>query len=325
MKNNHYLISIIIPTLNAGAYLERLLSIISTQSIIPHEVLVIDSSSTDATASIARHYNLHVTTLHVFSIEQQDFSHGKTRNLAASMAQGEILVFLTQDAMPASCDWLKNLVAPFRDKAVGCVFGRHLARPGGNPVIAMDIERHFDSFGCEEYSAQQVDWSSEVSIRDYRLREGWYCFNSNVNSAIRKDIWERIGFRDVTYSEDQLFGKDIIEAGYKKVYARNAAVYHSHELTLPEYFRRYFDEYRGLKNTLGFVDNTGIISFLPLVMLATCRDIYHLTGKNIDNKPYWLLYTPFFHMIRKAGAFLGGRYERIPPVLRKFLSLESKA
>ncbi len=326
MKGNYTRnVTIIIPTLNAEPYLKRLLITISTQSIIPLEVIVIDSSSTDASVSIVGCQDRYGIPVRLVSIERQDFSHGKTRNLAASMALGEIIVFITQDALPASSDWLGNLIAPFQDKSVGCVFGRHLSKPGGNPVIALDIERHFDCFGYKEYTTQQVDWLSESSILDYRSREGWYCFNSNVNSAIRRGIWEKIGFRAVMYSEDQLFGRDLIESGGKKVYARNATVYHSHEFTLPEFFKRYFDEYRGLKNTVGFVDNTGLINFLPCVMLAVCRDVYYLAGKNIDNKLYWLLYTPLFHIVRKAGAYLGGRYEKIPPVLRKYLSLENRA
>lgn len=317
-------VSIIIPTLNAEKYLGRLLTAIESQSLPPTEILIVDSSSTDATPLIVQSASIRNSSIRFVSIAREEFGHGKTRNLAADMSRSSIMVFITQDALPASDDWLKNLVTPFRTDSVGCVFGRHLPKPGGNPLIALDIERHFSTFGSEDYLVQHVNWTSKEDIARYKLNMNWYCFNSNVNSAVRKDVWEKIRFRDVMYSEDQLFGKDLIESGIVKIYARNAQVYHSHEYTLIQYFRRYFDEYRGLKITLGITDNVTLYNIIPIALITIMRDMIEIISRNIDNKLYWLCYTVIYHVARRLGAYLGGRYESIPTKIRSLLSLEGR-
>ena len=57
------------------------------------EILAIDSGSRDRTLAI-----LESHAVRVIRIPPQEFGHGKTRNLAAAQAQGDYLVFLTQDA-----------------------------------------------------------------------------------------------------------------------------------------------------------------------------------------------------------------------------------
>ena len=55
-------------------------------------------------------------------------------------------------------------------------------------------------------------------------------------------------------------GKDIIEKGYIKVYSKHASVFHSHNYSLMQFFQRYFDEYRGLKISLGYTENFNTIN-----------------------------------------------------------------
>jgi rhamnosyltransferase len=325
MSSDWRKISIIIPTLNAGVQTSELLSRISRQSLLPLEVIIADSESDDDTPLRARNSGMEGVAVRIITINRSSFRHGTTRNVAASHASGNILVFITQDALPADSEWLDKLTAPFAHGDVGCVFGRHLPHVGGNPLIAHDITAHFSTFGDESYCFQRVDWQSEHSVQTYRKNRNWYCFNSNVNSAVRKSVWETMPFRDVSYAEDQLFGKDLIEAGYTKVYARDAAVIHSHEYTLLSYFRRYFDEYRGLRMTLGSREGAGLVSFLPLVVASTLREWRYLLRADIDGKLYWCMYAPWYHLARRCGALLGGRYELFPPRIRKWLSLEGRA
>ena len=44
-------------------------------------------------------------------------------------------------------------------------------------------------------------------------REGAITFLSNVNACYARACLEEIGFRDVPYSEDQAFGREMLEAG----------------------------------------------------------------------------------------------------------------
>jgi rhamnosyltransferase len=124
-------ISLIIPTLNAGNSFKILLQSIKKQSLTPDQVIVIDSESDDATADIAREYGCIV-----ISIRRQDFNHGSTRQLGVEQTDAEIVVFLTQDAILASADSLKNLIECFNDPAVGAAYGRQLPHYHSLPIGA---------------------------------------------------------------------------------------------------------------------------------------------------------------------------------------------
>ena len=98
-------ISVIIPTLNAAQHLQPLLSRLREQSFPPDEILVVDSASTDGTAALAQSLGARV-----ISIPRESFDHGGTRHLAATEARGDLLLFLTQDALPADDSYIRNLV-----------------------------------------------------------------------------------------------------------------------------------------------------------------------------------------------------------------------
>ena len=77
-------ISVIIPTLNAGTSIGKLLSSLGAQDIGTPEITVIDSSSDDDTVDIAKGFGVKTIV-----IPKSDFNHGKTRNMAAMDARGD--------------------------------------------------------------------------------------------------------------------------------------------------------------------------------------------------------------------------------------------
>ncbi|RLB36056.1 MAG: glycosyltransferase family 2 protein, partial [Deltaproteobacteria bacterium] len=100
-------LSVIIPTLNAEKQIGLLLSKLYDQTLPPYEIIVVDSSSDDKTRAIAESAGAKVLV-----IPRNDFRHGRTRNEAAKRAEGDILIFLTQDALPANDEMLSHLTAP---------------------------------------------------------------------------------------------------------------------------------------------------------------------------------------------------------------------
>ena len=48
-------------------------------------------------------------------IDRADFGHGRTRNALARRAGGELLIFLSQDALPIGDDFVARMVEPFDD------------------------------------------------------------------------------------------------------------------------------------------------------------------------------------------------------------------
>src|SRR5690606_404543 len=102
-KKNNTDITIFLPTFNAGTYLDEILKSIYKQKIDKSfEVLIIDSGSADDTLEIIGRY----PKVRLHKIPNSEFGHGKTRQLAAEMAKGEIIVYLSHDATPSHNRWL---------------------------------------------------------------------------------------------------------------------------------------------------------------------------------------------------------------------------
>ena len=218
--------SVCIPTYNAEPYLNKLLLSVRQQS--PScEIIVIDSSSADNTANIAKAHGAKTIV-----IQKKDFDHGGTRTSIAQEAKGDILVFLTQDIMFDDSHALENLIKPFlKDEKIAAIYGRQLPNAGSSPFSAhLRLFNYSDSSYVRSFEDRSV----------YGIRT---VFFSNSFSAYRKIALEDIGW----FKKGLIFGEDthaiakLLFAGYKVAYAADAVVYHSHNYTVFEEFKRYFD------------------------------------------------------------------------------------
>lgn len=219
-------ISLVIPTLNAGEEIGDLLKRLLAQTVVPDEFLVVDSASTDNTASIAKEY----PGVRVLSIERKDFNHGLTRDMALREATGDIVCFMTQDAVPANDKFVENLIAPIRsDGEIAISSGRQL--PKADARRFEQLVRAFNYTGVS-YVRSKVD-VSKLGIKTY--------FATDVCAAYRRSQYLELGgFGKTNMSEDMLMAAKAINAGYKVAYAADAEVYHSHNLTLKEQYRRNY-------------------------------------------------------------------------------------
>jgi rhamnosyltransferase len=219
--------SVIVPTLNAASLWPEFISGLRRQSLKPTAVLVLDSSSKDGTAELARQEGFDV-----MSIARSEFNHGGTRQAAADVVSPvDVLVYLTQDAVLAHDDALANLIRSFRDPTVGAAFGRQLARVGAGP-----IEWHARNFN---YPAE----SRLSSLEDKNVRGFKTVFLSNSFAAYRTTALAAVGgFPDnVIVSEETIVSARLLLAGWKTAYVADAMVRHSHSYSFIEEFRRYFD------------------------------------------------------------------------------------
>jgi len=221
-------ISIILPVKNAAAHLPKLIPALQKQQPAPpDEVLLLDSNSSDGTISIAE--NLLPT---VRIVPERDFSHGGTRNRGAELAAGDILVFMTQDALPANDQWLKTLTAPFaEDKRVAASYSRQLPYPDARATERFNLLEDFP------------DGPREFRIRpDGRLISYRDTFLSNVSAAYRKTSLLTHPFEEgLIMGEDQQAARDFLLAGWAIVYEPQSLVLHSHRYTLRQTIQRYFD------------------------------------------------------------------------------------
>lgn len=311
-------VSIVIPTKNAGPRFKEVLETILVQKTdFQFEIICIDSGSTDETIRIIRDF----PSVKLYEIPPEDFGHGKTRNYGASQGSGEFIVFLTQDALPATYDWLEHLVqAVKKDPLCVGAFGIHYPYEDCNIFDKRDLETHFAGFGSDD----TYYWITDC--KRYRDDEGYrhlLCFYSDNNSCMRRSIWEKYPYDDVDFAEDQFWARKMIELGYHKAYAAHAPVYHSHNYPLNTYFRRYFDEYKGLYNLHKYCMYESMVHVISgLIRRVYCDFKYVKSLKDrISNgeRIYWRFYSIGRNLGRYFGAWFGGHYHQYSPQKQEWM------
>ena len=301
-------VSAVIPVKDAARYLAEVLQALEREGV--DDIVVVDSGSRDESLAIAEAAG---ATLH--EIPSVEFGHGRTRNIAAELAPGEIIAFLTQDSTPAP-GWLAALREAFAiSDDIGAVFGPHLPRATTSPMIARELVEFFATFA-----------SPDAPPRVFQ--PGDPTFLSNVNAAYRRACWDEIQFPDVEYSEDQAFGRALSEhPRWRKVYHPRAGVLHAHDYGVLEFMRRYFDEYRGLRETIGYVE--------PIAPRAAARDVRALVaadrrymaahGLSPSEVARWTARAAVHHAGRKVFSAAGSRASSLPGPLQRAFSLERRA
>ncbi|GAA0832988.1 glycosyltransferase family 2 protein [Cupriavidus pauculus] len=312
-------VTVLIPTKNGGAIFAKVLEhVVAQHTPWPFEVLVIDSGSSDNTIDICRRY----PEVRLHTIPSNEFGHGRTRNLGVSMARSEFVALITQDALPLNEHWLAAMVAAIEpDPAIAGVFGRHIAYPDANPFTTHELELHFAGF--DAWQVVQMD-DPERYTRDQGYRQVLHFFSDN-NAVIRRSVWEKLPYPDVDFAEDQIWAQKIIEAGYKKAYARDAVVVHSHNYELFERLQRSFDEAYAFRRLFGYVLCPSPWALVSSWAALTRRDLaYARRSRLLGTQTKAVLMAPFDNFMRLAGHYLGARGDRLPGRLRQRLSRDKR-
>jgi rhamnosyltransferase len=294
------MISVIIPVKDGGSDLRRCLDGIAGQKTDHDvEVVVVDSGSVDGSAELARSSGARV-----IEVESAGFRHGATRNRAAQEARGDVLVFTTQDAYASDEHWLERLCIPLRDDDdVAGVYGRQIPHDDASPP-----ERFFlDFLYGQEPRVQRATEESELSLHTTLF--------SNVNSAIRRSLWERFPFADdLFFAEDQDWSRRVLLAGYAIRYEPEAAVRHSHAYTLTGAFKRFFDT--GASAERGFLAG-GSSSAKALRREARRYAREELAWLVGTGRRRWIAYAAVYELAKFAGVQLGARHRRLPLWLKQ--------
>ncbi|WP_296276962.1 glycosyltransferase family 2 protein [Pseudomonas sp. UBA7530] len=220
-------VALIIPTHNAGAHLDRLLPALAMQTLQPDEFLVVDSASRDDTVARFRGAGARVEV-----IDPSQFNHGGTRRWASEQVDADALIYLTQDAIPANAGTFANIIADLHGEAdIGVAYGRQLPHPDAGLLGAQSRRFNYPP----QSRTKRMSDAPELGIKT--------CFSSDSFSAYRRDALVAVGGfpEDVIGSEDAYVAARMLLGGYAVRYAAPAEVYHSHDYSVLEEFRRYFD------------------------------------------------------------------------------------
>lgn len=224
-------VSVVIPTLDGGDELRRCLEAIRNQRTRRRfEIVCVDSGSTDGDLATMDRLGARVV-----AIDRRRFNHGLTRDLGARLSGGSVIVYLNQDAIPATETWLDELVDPLDngDERLAAVQG------GMAEVDDPSLRFYWDSCGERFYfTSESHSW-----IADH----GGIGF-STVNCAIRRSIWHRYPFGHASIMEDKKWQREVTEAGFEIRMQPGALVHHTHNYTTGELLRRCSSEGTGWRS-----------------------------------------------------------------------------
>lgn len=262
------LVSVVIPTRNAGATFARTLQAIRAQKTSgSFEIIVVDSGSTDGTLEVCRELLVPVVP-----IDPQAFNHGATRNLGIERSHGQYILLTVQDAQPANAEWMQALVDALEsDPQAAGAYSRQLPHPKDNYLIKFLTEFWFRAQG-EKRVTQAMDSVEAFQQMPYSQRR-MLCGFDNVSSMIRRSVWERFHFAPMQFAEDIEWACRVMREGYHIIYEPASLVIHSHDRSFGYNVRRHYIDSRMLMRILG-ADAASLRSWThPLAALALAHMI----------------------------------------------------
>jgi glycosyltransferase involved in cell wall biosynthesis len=249
-------------------FLDRLMGGLAEQDLeLEWDVYAIDSSSSDGTWEALEAWGEKLPVkLARERITSVEFDHGDTRNLLAARSRGDLLVFLTQDAIPSDPSFLTKLVKNFEDSDVAAVTCRNVPRPDAQLLTKLFSENDPGySAGRREVRLSDVESYEEMSAHERRLL---YNFN-DVAAGYRRELWQLHPFPRTPFGEDVLMARALLEAGYTVVYDDEATVEHSHDYTPKEH------------RTRGEIDARFNAEWLDRICVASKSDAKELTKRQL--------------------------------------------
>lgn len=295
-------ISVVIPVKNGHRYLDALLKAVFSQKInAKFEVIIIDSGSTDKTVDIIKRYPVRF-----YQIDEKEFNHGLTRNFGISKSLGKYVILMTQDAVPYDNRWMENLVNNLEhDQQVGGVYSMQIPHNDAHLLTRMRVNRFF--------TASKVKRESQINIMEdyHRLspqEKYLFCNFDNVSSCIRKTVWKKIPFPKTDFGEDIEWSKEVLERGYKIVYEPDSKIYHSHDFSIYEWYKRNLINFNKLSTLFGINTADNLYQLLVDFFIYTFRDAYLLCK---ENKRFKVI-LPNIHLVPLYSFFgLLGQYKGI--------------
>ena len=290
-------VDVIIPVYQPDKRFSRLLAMLEKQTHPVNRIIIMKTESGGWNEASFR----KIPNMEIHYLAKAEFDHGATRNRGAGFSKADVMIFMTDDAVPQDNQLVEKLLAALawkgpKQESVAAAYARQL--PAGN---CRAIERYTRNFNYPGQSRiKTLEDLPELGIKTY--------FASNVCCAYRRDVFEKLGgfVNRTVFNEDMIYAAKVMKAGYAVAYAADARVIHSHNLTFAQQFRRNFDlgvsqadhpevfagvpsegeGIRMVKQTAGWLIKTGRGLLLPALVIGSgCKFLGYRLGKKYRRLP----------------------------------------
>lgn len=296
-------VDVIIPTKYPDEKFQKIIDRLEKQTYPVGRIIVINTDEAGFPTDFRRPSNMEV-----YHISPEEFDHGATRDMAARKSTADLILFMTQDAVPADTYLVEHLVRAFDDPLVAAAYARQLAKK-----TDCTIERFTRNFNYPAKSRVKTRADiPKLGIKTY--------FCSNSCAMYRKGIYEELGgfLPEMIFNEDMVFAATAVNMGYSIAYVAEARVIHSHNYTGLQQFHRNFD------NGVSHADNEE--AFRGVGVLRE--------GKRLvfDTACYLIRHHEYAQVIRlvylsgckAVGYKLGKKYYKLPRKLVLWCTMNKK-
>lgn len=299
-------LDIIIPTYQPDHKFDLLMKRLKKQTIQPKKIFILNTipntcrtkegqQEQDEFMQKYRELN-HASIIH---ITQDEFDHGGTRGYGASLSNADLIMFMTQDAIPADEYLIEELLKSFSDPKVGAAYARQLALTNADEIEA--FTRTFN------YPAQSKV-KSKADLDTLGIKT-FFC--SNVCAVYRKSVYDKLGgfVKKTIFNEDMIFASKLIQNNYKIAYVAEAKVFHSHHYSYRQQFKRNFDL---AVSHAQYPEVFSQVKSESEGMKLVKKTADHLLKRHSYLKVVDLVFVSGF---KYMGFFLGSRYKKLPKKL----------
>lgn len=218
----------VIPAYKPGCDLRELVEKLLDQTVRLGRIIIIN---TDREFFDEKEY-LIAPEVEVVHITRHEFDHAGTRDMGLRMSDADYVLFMTMDAIPKDNYLVEKLLSGFRRADnIAVSYARQLPKKDCNRIEQITREFNYPA----QSRVQTSDDIKELGIKAY--------FCSDVCAMYDTSIYRSLGgFKaPAIFNEDMVYAAGALDAGYAVSYCADALVYHSHNYTGRQYYRRNFD------------------------------------------------------------------------------------
>ncbi len=280
--------SIIIRAKNEERLIGKTLQTVFAQTIKDVETIVVDSGSTDRTLDIVREFPVKL-----IQIAPDDFTFGYSLNVGCREASGDYLVLLSAHAVPCDENWLGSLLRPFQHPLVAGVWGSDHTWADSVDTLVGECRR-----------------PTVLDVINYGPGNAVWGFAA-ANAAILRKVWQEYHFDEkLIASEDKDWAWRVIRAGYKIAYEPSAAVYHEHNLSLRQAYRRAWKEHYSYALVMPEL-RFGLLDALCGLLQPPRRGLWRSTSSGPSNRQPFAKVCHLVHRLAVRAMVCWGRYRGI--------------